>query len=39
MRRRKIWLSIIVVMIIVLCSAGVGLALKPDNTNELKHHK
>ena len=35
MRRRKIWLSIIVVMIIVLCSAGVGLALKPDNTNEL----
>ena len=35
MRRRKIWLSIIIVMIIVICSAGVGLALKPDNTNEL----
>ena len=35
MRRRKIWLSIIVVMIIVICSAGIGLALKPDNTNEL----
>ncbi len=35
MRRRKIWLSIIILMIIVICSAGVGLALKPDNTTEL----
>ena len=35
MRRRKIWLSIIIVLIIVVCSACVGAALKPDNTNEL----
>lgn len=35
MRRRKIWLSITVVMTIIIFSAGVGLALKPDNTNEL----
>lgn len=34
MRRRKIWLSIIIVMIIVVCSAGVGVILKPDNTKE-----
>lgn len=35
MRRKKIWLSIIIVMIIIICSAGVGAALKPDNTKEL----
>ncbi len=35
MRRRKIWLSIIIVMIVIICSAGVGVALKPDNTKEL----
>ena len=35
MRRRKIGLSIIIVMIIVICSAALGAALKPDNANEL----
>ena len=35
MRRRKIWLSIIIVMIIIVCSIGVGIVLKPDDTNQL----
>ena len=35
MRRKKIWFSVILVMMIIICSAGVGVVLKPDNTKEL----
>lgn len=35
MRRRKLWLNIIAVTIVIICSAGVGTAMKADSSNEL----
>lgn len=35
MRRRKLWLNIISVAIVIICSAGVGAAMKANSSNEL----
>lgn len=35
MRKRKIWLNIISVGIVIICSAGVGALMKADSSNEL----
>lgn len=35
MRRRKIWLTIISVGVVIICSAGIGALMKADSSNEL----
>lgn len=35
MRKRKIWLNITSVAIVIICSAGVGALMKADGSNEL----
>lgn len=35
MRRRKLWLNILSVAIVIICSAGIGAAMKADSSNEL----
>ncbi len=35
MRTRRLWLNIIAVAIVIICSEGVGAAMKADSSNEL----
>lgn len=35
MRKRRVWLNVIVVAIVIICSAGISTAMKADSSSEL----